>query len=126
MAGDAWPSTSTSARVRALRAACCGINAALSVPRIAEIRSQNEVCDANGNVMRATFVVRASMSNGRYSDAYGSCDRGACFCSGIGNLALTLSCAGEKRFMQPNRDVPATAETRASTRAIQNLLGMSE
>ena len=44
----------------------------------AEVRSQNETCDANGNVMRANFVVRASMSNGRYADAYGSCDRGAC------------------------------------------------
>ena len=43
----------------------------------AEIRSQNETCDANGNVMRANFVVRASMSNGRFADAYGSCDRGA-------------------------------------------------
>ena len=34
--------------------------------------------------------------------------------------------AGEKRFQAPNRDVPATAETRASSRAIQALLGMSE
>ena len=42
-----------------------------------EIRTHNESCDANGNVMRANFVVRAMMNNGRYSDAYGSCDRGA-------------------------------------------------
>jgi len=46
-----------------------------------EVRSQNETCDQNGNVMRANFVVRASMSNGRFSDAYGSCDRGACPCA---------------------------------------------
>jgi hypothetical protein len=34
--------------------------------------------------------------------------------------------AGEKRFQAPNRDVPATAETRASSRAIQSLLGICE
>jgi hypothetical protein len=31
----------------------------------------------SGNVMRANFVVRGVMANGRFSDAYGSCDRGA-------------------------------------------------
>ena len=73
-----------------------------------EIRSSNEVCDPNGNIQRATFVVRGTMASGRFSDAYGSCDR------------------GEKRFTAPNRDVPATAETRAASRAIQSLLGISE
>jgi hypothetical protein len=39
---------------------------------------------------------------------------------------LLLLCVGEKRFQAPNRDVPATAETRASSRAIQSLLGICE
>jgi hypothetical protein len=41
---------------------------------------------------------------------------------------MLVSCdrTGEKRFMAPNRDVPATAETRASSRAIQNLLGIND
>jgi hypothetical protein len=73
-----------------------------------EIRTQNETCDAQGNIVRATFVVRGTMASGRFSDAYGSCDR------------------SEKRFQAPNRDIPATAETRASSRAIQNLLGINE
>jgi hypothetical protein len=91
--------------------------------------------------MRATFVVRGVMANGRFSDAYGSCDRGArsaqkhtCThsrkheCSRAFSSLLSLSplCVGEKRFQAPNRDVPATAETRASSRAIQSLLGICE
>ena len=58
--------------------------------------------------MRAAFTVRAIAGNGRFADASGSCDR------------------NEKRFMQPNRDVPATAETRASSRAIQALIGVGD
>jgi|APGre2960657444_1045066.scaffolds.fasta_scaffold05707_2 hypothetical protein len=73
-----------------------------------EIRNNNETLDPNGNVMRCTMVVRGIMASGRYSDAFGSCDR------------------AEKRFQAPNRDIPATAETRASSRAIQNLLGISD
>lgn len=71
-----------------------------------EIKDRSEVCDGSGNVCRATFVVRAVTAAGRFADGYGSCDR------------------GEKRFDKPNRDIPATAETRAATRAIQSLLGI--
>jgi hypothetical protein len=39
--------------------------------------------------------------NGRYCEATGSCD------------------VNEKRFSKPNNDIPATAETRAKTRAVQ-------
>jgi hypothetical protein len=88
--------------------------------------------------MRANFVVRGTMANGRFSDAYGSCDRGACALpharsaaradvrADIPHALVSCNRSGEKRFMAPNRDVPATAETRASSRAIQNLLGIND
>eukprot|EP00850_Spirogloea_muscicola_P001266 SM000004S15136 [mRNA] locus=s4:1484218:1484526:- [translate_table: standard] len=46
--------------------------------------------------------------SGRFAEAWGSCDR------------------AEKRFAKPNNDVPCTAETRAKTRACQDLLGIGE
>lgn len=73
-----------------------------------EIKDRTIQLDQNSNVLRAEFVVRASMQCGRFSDGWGSCDR------------------GEKRFSKPNHDIPGTAETRAKTRACQDLLGIGE
>ncbi|KAG6544752.1 hypothetical protein Mapa_013778 [Marchantia paleacea] len=73
-----------------------------------EIKDKNIQFDCNSNVLRAEFVVRASMPTGRFTDSWGSCDR------------------GEKRFSKPNHDIPSTAETRAKTRACQDLLGIGE
>ncbi|KAK7395320.1 hypothetical protein VNO78_15871 [Psophocarpus tetragonolobus] len=73
-----------------------------------EIRDKNIEFDEHRNVQRAEFVIRAYMQGGRFSDGWGSCDR------------------REKRFMQPNRDVPSTAETRAKNKACQDLLGIGE
>ncbi|KAH9549862.1 hypothetical protein CY35_10G041300 [Sphagnum magellanicum] len=73
-----------------------------------EIKDKNIQFDPNCNVIRAEFVVRASMQSGRFSDGWGSCDR------------------GEKRFSKPNHDIPCTAETRAKNRACQDLLGIGE
>ncbi|GJP32730.1 hypothetical protein CLOM_g17328 [Closterium sp. NIES-68] len=73
-----------------------------------EIRDKTIERDERGNVTRSEFLVRASMSSGRFSDAWGSCDR------------------GEKRFSKPNHDIPGTAETRAKSRACQDLLGIGE
>ncbi|BBM99053.1 hypothetical protein MPTK1_1g18320 [Marchantia polymorpha subsp. ruderalis] len=73
-----------------------------------EIKDKNIQFDSNSNVLRAEFVVRASMPTGRFTDSWGSCDR------------------GEKRFSKPNHDIPSTAETRAKTRACQDLLGIGE
>ncbi|KAH9325590.1 hypothetical protein KI387_005768, partial [Taxus chinensis] len=66
-----------------------------------EIKDKTIQLDQNSNVLRAEFVIRASMQGGRFSDSWGSCDR------------------GEKRFSKPNHDIPSTAETRAKTRACQ-------
>ncbi|KAL3700370.1 hypothetical protein R1sor_018392 [Riccia sorocarpa] len=73
-----------------------------------EIKDKSIQFDTNCNVIRAEFLVRAIMPNGRYTDSWGSCDR------------------GEKRFSKPNHDIPSTAETRAKTRACQDLLGIGE
>lgn len=73
-----------------------------------EIKDRTIKFDQNSNVQRAEFVVRASMQSGRFSDGWGSCDR------------------GEKRYTKPNHDIPSTAETRAKTRACQDLLGIGE
>ncbi|CAI5469945.1 unnamed protein product [Closterium sp. Yama58-4] len=73
-----------------------------------EIRDKTIERDERGNVTRSEFLVRASMPSGRFSDAWGSCDR------------------GEKRFSKPNHDIPGTAETRAKSRACQDLLGIGE
>eukprot|EP00249_Psilotum_nudum_P007716 c20770_g1_i1 orf=445-1425(-) len=73
-----------------------------------EIKDKSIDFDQNNNVLRAEFVVRASMKSGRFTDSWGSCDR------------------GEKRFTKPNHDIPSTAETRAKTRACQDLLGIGE
>lgn len=73
-----------------------------------EIKDRIIQFDQSNNVQRAEFVVRAYMQSGRYSDGWGSCDR------------------GEKRFSKPNHDIPTTAETRAKTRACQDLLGIGE
>ncbi|KAI5076441.1 hypothetical protein GOP47_0008506 [Adiantum capillus-veneris] len=73
-----------------------------------EIKDRTIQFDQNNNVQRAEFVVRANMQSGRFSDGWGSCDR------------------GEKRYSKPNHDIPSTAETRAKTRACQDLLGIGE
>ncbi|GAQ79000.1 hypothetical protein KFL_000220310 [Klebsormidium nitens] len=73
-----------------------------------EIKDFRDETDQNGDIVRSRFWVKAIMPNGRYCEATGSCD------------------ANEKRFSKPNNDIPATAETRAKTRAVQDLLGIGE
>ncbi|KAL5991960.1 hypothetical protein ACLOJK_012872 [Asimina triloba] len=73
-----------------------------------EIKDKSIEFDDNRNVLRAEFVVRASMQyvlqclGGRFSDGWGSCER------------------REKKFLKPNHDIPSTAETRAKNRACQD------
>ncbi|KAJ7519353.1 hypothetical protein O6H91_20G035300 [Diphasiastrum complanatum] len=73
-----------------------------------EIKDKQIQFDQSANVLRAEFIVRASMQGGRFSDGWGSCD------------------LREKKFSKPNHDIPSTAETRAKTRACQDLLGIGE
>ncbi|KAM1271654.1 hypothetical protein ACFX2I_032552 [Malus domestica] len=73
-----------------------------------EIKDKTIEFDKDRNVLRAEFVVRAHMQGGRFSDGWGACDR------------------REKRFNKPNHDIPSTAETRAKSKASQDLLGIGD
>ena len=74
-----------------------------------EIISEDIVkTEKTGAVKEATFVVRATLPNGRYADGWGNCSR------------------GERGFAHPNHDIPATAMTRAQNRAIADLIGAGE
>jgi len=61
-----------------------------------------------GAVIEASFIVRATLPTGRYADGWGNCSRQE------GNKA------------HPNHDIPATAMTRATNRAIADLIGAGE
>lgn len=73
-----------------------------------EVKDANIQYDQNGNVLRASFTVRALMTSGRFADGWGSCDR------------------GEGSHQKPNHTIPAIAETRATNRAVQNVTGVGE
>lgn len=64
--------------------------------------------EKTGAVKEASFIVRATLPNGRYADGWGNCSR------------------GERGFAHPNHDIPATAMTRAQNRAIADLIGAGE
>ncbi len=61
-----------------------------------------------GRVMEAEFVIRATLPDGRHCDGWGSCSR------------------FEHNKNNPNHDIPATAMTRATNRAIADLIGAGE
>uniref|UniRef100_A0A7S1DYA4 Uncharacterized protein n=1 Tax=Hemiselmis andersenii TaxID=464988 RepID=A0A7S1DYA4_HEMAN len=73
-----------------------------------ELQSEDIVRDQHYNVVSAKFVYRAILPNGRFSDGWGSC------------------CPNEKKFMKPNHDCPATAETRAKNRACADVFGIGD
>lgn len=73
-----------------------------------EIIDREILKDKQGRVQEATFIVRATSPRGDYTDAYGSCSR------------------FEHPFSKPNHDIPATAQTRATNRAISDLIGAGE
>lgn len=73
-----------------------------------EIRDKLITKDEKGRVQEAEFIVRATLPNGRYVESWGSCSR----------------LEGNKSH--PNHDIPATAQTRATNRAISDLIGAGE
>jgi hypothetical protein len=64
--------------------------------------------DDEGRVIRAHVVARARHPNGRYADGDGGCSR------------------DERGFAKPEHDIAAVAVTRATNRAISNLVGMGD
>ena len=73
-----------------------------------EIIDKDIVKTDKGQVKEASFIVRATLPTGRYADGWGNCSRQE------GNKA------------HPNHDIPATAMTRATNRAIADLIGAGE
>lgn len=73
-----------------------------------EIISKEKERDADGNIIAAEFVVRATHPNGQFMDGWGNCHR------------------SERKFSKPEHDIPATAETRAKNRACADLFGLGE
>lgn len=73
-----------------------------------EIRDKVIIKDEKGRVQEAEFIVRATLPNGRYVESWGSCSK----------------LEGSKSH--PNHDIPATAQTRATNRAISDLIGAGE
>ena len=73
-----------------------------------EIIDKEIVKTDKGQVKEASFIVRATLPTGRYADGWGNCSRQE------GNKA------------HPNHDIPATAMTRATNRAIADLIGAGE
>ena len=73
-----------------------------------EIIDKDIVKTDKGAVKEASFIVRATLPTGRYADGWGNCSRQE------GNKA------------HPNHDIPATAMTRATNRAIADLIGAGE
>lgn len=73
-----------------------------------EIVDREILKDKQGRVQEATFIVRATSPRGDSTEAYGSCAR------------------IERTFSKPNHDIPSTAQTRATNRAISDLIGAGE
>ena len=73
-----------------------------------EIIDKDIVKTDKGAVKEASFIVSATLPTGRYADGWGNCSRQE------GNKA------------HPNHDIPATAMTRATNRAIADLIGAGE
>lgn len=68
-----------------------------------------EICKTDkGQVKEASFIVRATLPTGRSADGWGNCSR------------------SEGNKSHPNHDIPATAVTRATNRAIADLIGAGE
>lgn len=64
--------------------------------------------DEQGVVIRAHVIARAQHPNGRFADGDGGCS------------------ARERGFAKPEHDIAAVAVTRATNRAISNLVGMGD
>eukprot|EP00898_Chlorokybus_atmophyticus_P009234 jgi/Chlat1/940/Chrsp108S08618 len=73
-----------------------------------EIKKMVVERDAYKNVLFAECTARATMESGRFAEAQACCS------------------LQEKRFNNPSNDIPATAETRAKSRACQDLLGVGD
>ena len=73
-----------------------------------EIIEKDITRNDKGVVTEAEFIVRATLPDGRHCDGWGNCSK------------------REGNKNKPNHDIPATAMTRATNRAIADLIGAGE
>ncbi|WP_413826872.1 hypothetical protein [Methanobrevibacter sp. UBA313] len=73
-----------------------------------EIIKEDIMKTDKNRVIEANFIVRATLPSNRFADGWGNCSR------------------GEGGKAHPNHDIPATACTRATNRAIADLIGAGE
>lgn len=100
-----------------------------------ELLSREYERDAEGQIIRAEVVVRATAPGGRFMDGLGSCDlrekccdsrrcrngaRGHRHCDQVDGHDPVM------HFSHPQHDIPATAMTRATNRACSDLFGFGE
>lgn len=94
--------------------------------------------DANGRIIRAEVIARATAPNGRTMDGLGACDLYEKCCPGTDGESqectnrsqyhkhCRVNCNGKPHFSNPSHDLPSTAHTRATNRACADLFGMGE
>ena len=73
-----------------------------------EIIREDIIKSDKGLVKEATFVIRATLPDGRFADGWGNCS------------------IYEKERAHRNHDIPATAATRATNRAISDIIGSGD
>lgn len=102
-----------------------------------EIMSTQVLRPDGRHVVMAEIRVRASTPGGRQSEALGSCDVNEKCCANArgqkchkaawkGHYCCQDGCDGRKHWSHPDHDIISTAQTRATNRAIADLIGCGE
>lgn len=103
-----------------------------------EIMAKEVLRGADGrSVVMAEVRVRASTNGGRQSEALGSCDVNEKCCAIArgqkchkaawkGHYCCQNGCDGRRHWSHPDHDIISTAQTRATNRAIADLIGCGE
>ncbi len=98
-----------------------------------ELRSKDYERDDRNRIIRAEVEARAIAPNGRLMDGLGACDvtERCCepeWCTNAqrNHEHCPPNCNGFRHFSKPGHDIPATAHTRAVSRACSDLFGLGE
>jgi hypothetical protein len=106
-----------------------------------ELVKETEIRGQRNRIEEVKCIVRATAPNGRYMDGVGvcsvyekCCDPSTCTRwerypdsnKPTGHVHCTDLCNGRHHFSNPAHDLPSTAMTRATNRALADLFGMGE
>jgi hypothetical protein len=105
-----------------------------------ELKTETEIRGHRNRIEEVKCVVRATAPNGRYMDGMGvasiyerCCDPETCKRwettrdgAPTGHVHCGDTCNGRHHFSNPAHDIPSTAMTRATNRALADLFGMGE